>query len=85
MKHILLMNGPDNKGLIYNVTHVLYNHNQNIISQDEYVSPSKQFFMRTEFEGEGDPEKIINDLYSTLPNGINLRLNPKKRKTLWCL
>ncbi|MCP1386073.1 formyltetrahydrofolate deformylase [Runella salmonicolor] len=82
MKHILLMNGPDNKGLIYNVTHVLYNHNQNIISQDEYVSPSKQFFMRTEFEGEGDPEKIINDLYSTLPTGINLRLNPKKKKDI---
>ena len=82
MKHILLMNGPDNKGLIYNVTHVLYNHNQNIISQDEYVSPSKQFFMRTEFEGEGDPEKIINDLYNTLPTGINLRLNPKKKKDI---
>ncbi|WP_229598323.1 formyltetrahydrofolate deformylase [Runella aurantiaca] len=82
MKHILLMNGPDNKGLIYNVTHVLYNHNQNIISQDEYVSPSKQFFMRTEFEGEGNPEKIINDLYSTLPTGINLRLNPKKKKDI---
>ncbi len=76
------MDGPDHKGLIYHVTHVLYNHNQNIISQDEYVSPSKQFFMRTEFEGEGDVAKIMDDLYSTLPSGINLRLNPKKKKDI---
>jgi formyltetrahydrofolate deformylase len=82
MKHILLMDGPDHKGLIYHVTHILYNHNQNIIRQDEYVSPSKQFFMRTEFEGEGNPEKIMDDLQSTLPSGINLRLNPKKKKEI---
>lgn len=80
MKHILLMDGPDHKGLIYQVTHVLYNHNQNIIRQDEYVSPSGQFFMRTEFEGEGEPGKIMDDLYQTLPIGLNLRLNPKKKK-----
>lgn len=74
------MDGPDHKGLIYQVTHVLYDHNQNIIRQDEYVSPSGQFFMRTEFEGAGDPKKIMDDLYRTLPSGLNLRLNPKKKK-----
>ncbi len=82
MKHILLMDGPDHKGLIYGVTHILYNHNQNIISQDEYVSPSGQFFMRTEFEGEGDPQKIMKDLLSFLPDGLNFRLNPKKKKEI---
>ena len=80
MKQILLMDWPDHKGLIYQVTHVLYNHNQNIISQDEYVSPSGQFFMRTEFEGEGNPKSILDDLTATLPAGLNLRLNPKKKK-----
>lgn len=80
MKHILLMNGPDHKGLIYQVTHVLYNHNQNIIRQDEYVSPSGHFFMRTEFEGDGDPKDILNNLHNSLPTGIHLRLNPKKKK-----
>ena len=80
MKHILLMDGPDHKGLIYQVTHVLYDHNQNIIRQDEYVSPSGQFYMRTEFEGESDPKKIMDDLHKILPPNINLRLNPKKKK-----
>jgi formyltetrahydrofolate deformylase len=50
-KHILLMDGPDRKGLIYHVTGVLYRHNLNIIHNAEYVSPAGQFFMRTEFEG----------------------------------
>jgi len=48
-KHILLMDGPDNKGLIYHVTGVLFRHGLNIIRNDEYVSPDGQFFMRTEF------------------------------------
>jgi formyltetrahydrofolate deformylase len=82
MKHILLMNGPDHKGLIYKVTHVLFNHSQNIISQEEYVSPLGQFFMRTEFEGEGHPAQIIEDLRQILPNGLTLRLNPKKKKDI---
>jgi formyltetrahydrofolate deformylase len=38
--------------------------------------------MRTEFEGEGEPGKIMDDLHQTLPTGLNLRLNPKKRK-MW--
>jgi formyltetrahydrofolate deformylase len=80
MKQILLMDGPDHKGLIYLVTQVLYQHNQNIIRQDEYVSPSGEFFMRTEFDGEGDTSLILSDLYQSLPEGIQLRLNPKKKK-----
>ncbi|MFN4146581.1 MAG: formyltetrahydrofolate deformylase, partial [Runella sp.] len=80
MKHILLMDGPDHKGLIYKVSRILFEHSQNIICQDEYVSPSGQFFMRTEFEGEGNPQKIMEDLRVGLPAGLNLRLNPKKKK-----
>ena len=52
------MDGPDHKGLIYHVTRILFAYNQNIISNDEYVSPSRYFFMRTEFEGNTDiPER----------------------------
>lgn len=82
MKHILLMDGPDYRGLIYHVTRVLFEHHQNIISQDEYVSPLGEFFMRTEFEGEGDTELILENLRRALPAGLNLRLNPKKKKNI---
>lgn len=76
------MDGPDNKGLIYHVTGVLFRHNLNIIRNDEYVSPDGQFFMRTEFEGELDKEALMTELQNTLPQGINLRINPKKKKNI---
>ncbi|QJW91832.1 formyltetrahydrofolate deformylase [Spirosoma taeanense] len=81
-KHILLMDGPDTKGLIYHVTAVLYHHDLNVIHNDEYVSPSGQFFMRTEFEGTFDAVSLLNELRSTLPEGITLRLNPKRKKNI---
>lgn len=83
-KHILLMDGPDSKGLIYHVTGVLYRHSLNIIHNDEYVSPAGQFFMRTEFEGTFDKEALLAELNITLPNaaGVTFRLNPKRRKNI---
>ncbi|WP_291036024.1 formyltetrahydrofolate deformylase [Dyadobacter sp. 50-39] len=81
-RHILLMDGPDHKGLIYHVTRILFAHNQNIISNDEYVSPSRYFFMRTEFEGDTDIPELLKALQSELPAGLNLRINPKKDKDI---
>jgi formyltetrahydrofolate deformylase len=84
-KHILLMDGPDAKGLIFHVTSVLYKNECNIISQDEYVSPTGQFFMRTEFESDDDfnPQKVLKDLRAILPDPIlKLRINPKKKKDI---
>ena len=86
-KHILLMDGPDSKGLIYHVTGVLFRHNLNIIHNDEYVSPSGHFFMRTEFEGTYDSIALLNELKTTLPDsanqsGITFRLNPKRKKNI---
>lgn len=85
-KHILLMDGPDQKGLIYHVTGVLFRHGLNIIRNDEYVSPDGQFFMRTEFEGELNKEALLTELKTTLPSGANsditFRINPKKKKNI---
>lgn len=84
-KHILLMDGPDSKGLIYHVTSVLYNNECNILRQDEYVSPNGQFFMRTEFEGNEsiEPKKILADLRAVVPNeAISFRINPQKKKDI---
>ncbi|MGR3811515.1 formyltetrahydrofolate deformylase [Jiulongibacter sp. NS-SX5] len=82
-KHILLMEGPDAKGLIFHVTKVLYKNECNIIRQDEYVSPSGQFFMRTEFEGQNELNlsKVLSDLRERVPDErIKFRTNPKKKK-----
>ncbi len=76
------MDGPDYKGLIFLVTRVLFEHGMNISRNDEYVSPSGYFFMRTEFEGEADPDVLLSALYRELPQGIRLRMNPKKKKQI---
>lgn len=81
-RHILLMDGPDHKGLIYQVTRILFEHNQNIIRNDEYVSPSGYFFMRTEFDGEADISTLLSTLKKELPAGLNLRINPNKKKDI---
>jgi formyltetrahydrofolate deformylase len=91
-KHILLMDGPDSKGLIYHVTGVLFRHNLNIIHNDEYVSPSGRFFMRTEFEAgvahdTFDSAALLLELQTTLPDSANqseitFRLNPKRKKNI---
>ena len=86
-KHILLMDGPDSKGLIYHVTGVLFRHNLNIIHNDEYVSPSGHFFMRTEFNGQFDTVALLNELKTTMPSAIDpsvitFRLNPKRKKNI---
>ncbi|KAA9354045.1 formyltetrahydrofolate deformylase [Larkinella humicola] len=81
-RHILLMDGPDSTGLIHRVTGVLAHYNLNIIRNDEYVSPDRQFFMRTEFEGNYDSSALSDNLQQTLPPGINLRINPKKKKNI---
>ncbi len=82
VRHILLMDGPDAAGLIFHVTGVLYRHHLNIIRNDEYVSPSGRFFMRTEFEvgpkavgtgqakeppGAFDADALLTELRTTLP------------------
>ena len=86
-KHILLMDGPDHKGLIHLVTGVLLRHELNIIRNDEYVSPSGQFFMRTEFESgvpldANDTTALLAELRAELPVSSNLRLNPKRKKNI---
>jgi formyltetrahydrofolate deformylase len=81
-QHVLLMKGPDSKGLIYLITKGLYENECNIIHQDEYVTPDGFFYMRTEFEGSIMPEQLLINLKKELPSGIELKLNPKKKKDI---
>lgn len=83
--HILLMEGPDAKGLVFFITQVLFDNQCNITRQDEYVSPDGRFFMRTLFEGADDvnTENILLDLREKVPNtDIKFRLSPKQKKNI---
>jgi formyltetrahydrofolate deformylase len=81
--HILLTQCPDERGLIYKVTNVLYRLNLNIVSNSEFVERQhEQFFMRTEFSGELDADQLLYDLREVLPGAVQLKLSPNRKKDI---
>jgi len=73
--HILLIDCPDEKGLVYRITGELSRNDFNIVSNHEFVDASTEhFFMRTAFAGGASPEHIVEALRKTLPAGANIRL-----------
>jgi formyltetrahydrofolate deformylase len=74
-RRILLIECPDRKGLVHQVTGVLYRHGLNVTGNAEFVDRlNGRFFMRTEFEGppgRGPDEKELRDV---LPEGHTIRL-----------
>ncbi len=81
-KHILLIDCPDETGLVYKITGVLYRHNYNIVTNNEFVDrEARHFFMRTEFAGDQNPAIVLDELRALLPTSANLRLaNTGKRR-----
>ena len=73
--HILLIDCPDETGLVYRVTGALYRHGYNIVSNSEFVDrASRHFFMRTAFAGEADPRPVLAELRAALPPAATIRL-----------
>lgn len=71
---VILIDCPDEKGLVYRITEVLYRHGLNIVNNQEFVDPTtKHFFMRTAFNGVESAEEIIEDLTEKLPEQANIR------------
>ncbi|WP_114784443.1 formyltetrahydrofolate deformylase [Botryobacter ruber] len=81
--HVLLINCPDQPGLVYKITSVLYNYNLNVISNGEFVEREfSYFFMRTAFSGEFDREQLLSDLHAALPAGVDIKLTDQKKKDI---
>ena len=83
MAHLLLIQCPDERGLIYKITGVLYAHGLNILRNDEFVErEANVFFMRTELAGEADTEALLAELRAALPAAATIRLADSRRKNL---
>ncbi|GAA4429044.1 formyltetrahydrofolate deformylase [Pontibacter saemangeumensis] len=84
LSHILLINCPDQSGLVYKVTGILYNkYDLNIIRNGEFVERNfNHFFMRTEFSGEFDREELLQDLYAVLPENVDIKLTDRRKKDI---
>ncbi|MCB1176666.1 MAG: formyltetrahydrofolate deformylase [Leptospiraceae bacterium] len=63
----LLIECEDQVGLVHKITGVLFDHNLNIVSNNEFVDhTNKRFFMRTEFYDDVDTHKLKKDLFVVL-------------------
>lgn len=82
---VLLISCPDQPGLVYKISKVVFSYNLNIVSNGEFVERTHNyFFMRTEFSGEVQIDSLQNDLKAALPMEAQIRIN-KNRKRDICL
>lgn len=81
--HVLLIHCPDQKGLLFKISGVLFKFDLNVISNGEFVEKkSSHFFMRTEFSGDFDHESLLKALSDALPEKVNIKLTDKKKKDI---
>lgn len=78
---IVLIDCPDAKGLVYNITKVIYELGLNIISNHEFVDfDSGYFFMRTVLDGNYPVDRFTKKLENVLPDDANIRLSALRKK-----
>ena len=78
---VLLIHCPDEPGLVYKITHVIYKHHLNIISNGEFVEKNLgHFFMRTEFSGNFDRYDLLRQLKQVLPPTALVDLFANKKR-----
>ncbi|RXJ88353.1 formyltetrahydrofolate deformylase [Arcobacter sp. CECT 8983] len=81
--YILLINTHDSKGLVYNVSKILFANNLNIETNAEYVDKdTNKFFMRTVISGEVNRDLLLKELNEALPANSTIRLNKKSKKDI---
>lgn len=81
--HILLVNCPDESGLIFKVSKIVYDHHLNIVSNGEFVEKKfNQFFMRTEFSGDINEEVLLEEVKSVLPSSAEVKLTANTKKNI---
>jgi len=82
-KNILLIDCPDEAGLVYTITKILYKNKLNIIRNGEFVVPEdNHFFMRTEFDGKFDRDNLLNELTKELSGTAKIKLYKEETKNI---
>jgi formyltetrahydrofolate deformylase len=72
---LLLIDCPDEVGLVHRITGVLFRAGFSVVSNHEYVDPTRRhFFMRTAFVGVRPTDAIVGELRAELPVRANVRI-----------
>ena len=81
--HVLRIECPDTRGLIYRVTEVLFALGLNIVRNSEFVERADEvFFMRTAFSGEFVAAELLDQLRAVLPPTAVVELAGGQRQRL---
>ena len=78
----ILIDCRDEKGLVYKISKLFFEHNLNIEKNDEFVDKeNNKFFMRSVVTGKIDKEALTKSLQEILPQGANVRvIIPRKKR-----
>ncbi len=80
---VILINCPDQKGIVARVTGCLFQRGLNIVSNWEFVeAETTRFFMRTEVEGALGETDLVTELRGLLPAGSTVRLAANRKKRI---
>lgn len=83
MQYILKIDCPDQKGLVHEISGILYEFGLNIIENEEFVDHiHSHFFMRSELVGELNRAEVFNRLNKLLPENAQIQLHEKKKKNI---
>ncbi len=83
MQIILKIQTPDQKGLIAEITRVIFELNLNILKNDEFVDKENNiFFMRSEIEGNCEIESLRAKICSLLSLQAHIEVFEAKRKKI---
>jgi len=80
-EYILLIDTEDAKGLVYNISKVLFANNLNIEQNTEYVDKdTNKFFMRSIISGNVSQNILLKELKEVLPQNAEIKLSKKSKK-----
>jgi formyltetrahydrofolate deformylase len=80
---IIIIQCPDQVGLVAAITAVLAKHQLNIISLGEHVDKDEnRFYIRLNVEQPADASLLEQELKEILPNGSLITINPLPQKKI---
>lgn len=83
MIYILKIDCHDQKGLVHEISGILFDFGLNIIENEEFVDHvNNHFFMRSELVGELNRAEVFNKLSNLLPVNAQIQLHEKKKKDI---
>ncbi len=79
----VLIDAKDEKGLVYKIASIFYNHQLNIMSNNEFVDKdNNKFFMRSVVEGKVDAGELQCELQGVLPRGSSVEIVKPGKKNI---